>query len=206
MDSNKKLKIIGEGEWLYYAYSAAIEYNRWNTIELFDIIKINEYSYDLSGFNIPEENVDYFLAIDGSIFGTVREKHLSILVSKGFNFISIMPSHMSSIMKNMNCLIASFVNINNFNFRIQFNTFIGPYCNLPSSFSTGRSVTIGPYTDIQPGVSIGKNVTLIGVKKISSNISIGEYTKVDNIEIINKVIKPLTSHTHLFPRSVNIKN
>jgi acetyltransferase-like isoleucine patch superfamily enzyme len=206
MTDNKILKILGEGAWLNYAYSAAHEYGRWDQIELVALKKIDDYSYDLTELSVPEELVDYFIAIDGRMYGTVREKLLADLISRGFKIVSIIPSDMLSLVNSINCLISCNSKIHTPNFKIQFNTFIGPFVSISSGLSTGRSVTIGPYTEIDSGVKIGKNVTINGLNKISEDILIGEYSRIETLHSVIRPIEPFNSFIKLFPGRVSIKN
>jgi acetyltransferase-like isoleucine patch superfamily enzyme len=203
--NNKILKILGFGEWLDYAFITASNLVYWEEILTIRLNKINSYTYDLSSFIEPEPNCQYFLALDGSAFGTVREKHLSDLISRGFDFISLIPESSNKNINSINCLVSSGVNINTESVKIQFNTFIGPNSIISSGFSAGRSVTIDPGTIVLDGVRIGKNVTLQNVAKVFSSVNIGEYSLIQTLKEIKQNLKGNMMYSETFDGVVSIK-
>jgi acetyltransferase-like isoleucine patch superfamily enzyme len=205
MKNFNTLQILGFGAWLDYATFTARDLGYWEKIESIGLKKINSYTFDISDFVTPESGNDYFLAIDGAAYGTVREKHLSDLILRGFNFVSLIPEGKSKNISAINCLISSGVKINYETVKIQFNTLIGPNTVISSKFSAGRSVTIDPNTLILEEVRLGKNVTIQNVSKILNNITVEEYSLVQTLKEIKSNITAHSIYSETFEKVVRIK-
>ena len=201
MSTKNKLHILGCGEWLGYAQAAAQELNRWESFDVTVLEKINDYSYDLQDFQVQDPNSEYFLALGDDAFGTVREKHLSDLVSRGLRFTSLMPEHYG---RKINCLISPGVIITNDNLSIGFNTFIGPNSIIGNNNILGRSVTIGANAILQENIVIEKNVSLANGTQVSSDVNIVNYVSIQKkMEITVSISKKIIC-SNLFERSVCI--
>jgi acetyltransferase-like isoleucine patch superfamily enzyme len=203
MSTKNKLHILGYGEWLGYAQTAAQELNRWESFDVTVLEKINDYSYDLQDFQVQDPNSEYFLALGGDAFGTVREKHLSDLVSKGFQFASLMPERYG---RKINCLISSGVIISNNQLSIGFNAFIGPNSIIGSNLNLGRSSTIGANSHLLENVIIAKNVTLSSNIAIRPNLSVGAYVSLESKTTVEDSVKSGTLNSHLFNRPIYISS
>jgi acetyltransferase-like isoleucine patch superfamily enzyme len=203
MSTKNKLHILGYGEWLGYAYTAAQELNRWESVDVTVLKQINDYSYDLQDFQVQDTNSEYFLALGGDAFGTVREKHLSDLVSRGFQFASLMPE---SLGKKINSLISSGVIISNNQLSIGFNAFIGPNSIVGNNLNLGRSSTIGANSYLLQNITVGKNVSLSNNITINPNLSVGTYVSVEKKVVISENLKSGYLNSELFDRVINIRD
>jgi acetyltransferase-like isoleucine patch superfamily enzyme len=203
MSTKNKLHILGYGEWLGYAHSAAQELNRWNSVDVTVLKKLNDYSYDLEDYQEPEASAEYFLALGGDAFGTVREKHLSDLVSMGFQFASLIPE---SFGKKINCLIASGAIISSNQLSISFNAFIGPNSIIGGNLNLGRSSTIGANSYIRENITVAKNVSLSNNVIINPNLSIGAYVSIEKNSVIKDNLKSGHLNSELFDRTINIRD
>jgi acetyltransferase-like isoleucine patch superfamily enzyme len=201
MSTKNRLHILGYGEWLGYAQCAAQQLGRWSSIETTVLQKINEYSYDIEKFESQEEGVEYFLALAGDAFGTVREKHLSDLASRGLQFASLIPDEFG---KKINSLISSGVMIANNQMAIGFNAFIGPNVLIGKDVTFGRSSTVGANSQIQQDVRVGKNVTLADGVEVLCGTTILNYASIERKQMLEGAIKSGVISSKIFDRIVRI--
>lgn len=201
MSIKNKLHILGYGEWLGYAQVTALELGRWSEVVVTEISRMNDYTYDLNSYQKGEDGVEYFLALNGDAFGTVREQHLSILVSRGLNIASLLPDEWP---KKINSLISPGAIVPEKGVKISFNVFVGPNAILAGNASIGRSSTIGSSTLIANNVDVGKNVSIACNVHICSGVSIGAYSSLECKNTFKNTIKNGYIESYLFDRPVII--
>jgi acetyltransferase-like isoleucine patch superfamily enzyme len=210
MSTNNKLIIIGEGEWLYFAYDAAIKLDLWINIEIISLQKIGAYTYDIKEkITEPLKEVDYFLAVDGDHFGTIRESMLTYLKSIGCTIVSLVKNEHKAYFKlNLNSLIhpSAIVGISNKGWG--YNIFVGPNAYIASNVSISKTVTLGANVNILDGVDLMKNTTINRNVTVDTMCILKEYTGLQKSTLTKIGASQKSSYyiSDLFQREVVFNN
>jgi hypothetical protein len=202
-----KLIIIGEGEWLDIAYDAAARLDRWSKIDLLVLERTGPYSYDIERkLGEVEKNTEYFLALDGGHFGTIRESILSYIMQKGFSVTAIMSErHVGLFKMKVNSLIHPLAIISEKNKNWGFNVLIGPNVYIGPNVNISRAITIGNRSEIHSGVGLGKNVSLGKDVNVCEGVVVKDFSSFvcrNPIEVNSILVNKSTYSSDLFVRPV----
>lgn len=197
----KNITIVGDGYWLDVAVWAAKSYGLWNNVNAVKINKVGLYEYDMYGFSSPDKNTEYFLAIDGLSFGTVREYYMLDMMRKGYVMTSILKDGDNRFFKSRtNCLVSPGSIIYGDNSALDFNVLIGPDVKIHDGFRSGRSLTIEGSSIISNNVNLGRNVSLRQVSKVKAQVNVCPYC---SFECLDELEASYSKPTILTPRFKN---
>lgn len=211
MSMQNKLIIVGEGEWLDIAYDAATRLGRWSQIDLLVLERTGPYSFDIElKLGEVEKDAEYFLALDGDHFGTIRESILSHMMQKGCSIASLVPETCIKLFKmNANCLIHPAAIVSQQNSGWSYNVFIGPNAYVASGVSIARTVTISRYSEIHAKATVSKNVSFNSKVIVPTAMTLKPFSSVDCHHESETILTPKgTSYyrSDLFPRQVTFSD
>jgi acetyltransferase-like isoleucine patch superfamily enzyme len=211
MSMQNKLIIVGEGEWLDIAHDAATRLGRWAQIDLLVLERTGPYSFDIE-LKLGEviNGAEYFLALDGDHFGTIRESILSHMMQKGCSIASLVPDQCAKLFKmNANCMIHPTAIVSLQNSGWGYNVFIGPNAYVGAGVSIARTVTISSNSEIHTKAAIGKNVSLNSKVIVASSVGVKSFSSVDcHHEPETRLTPKSISYykSDLFPRQVSFSD
>jgi len=181
MSMQNKLIIVGEGEWLDIAHDAATRLGRWAQIDLIVLERTGPYSFDIE-LKLGEvvNGAEYFLALNGDHFGTIRESILSHMMQKGCSVTSLVSQQYAKLFKmNANCMIHPAAIVSPQNSGWGYNVFIGPGAYVGAHVSIARTVTVSRNSEIYSKAIISKNVSLNSTVVVPTTVSLKSFTSFD---------------------------
>ncbi len=178
---SNKLIIVGEGEWLDIAFDSALQSYEKHELSILALAKTGPYMYDLeTKLTSIETGAEYFLAIDGDHFGTIRESLLSYMMQIGCSIASLVPdTHLGLFKMKQNCLIHPSATVSIRNSGWGFNVLVGPNAYIGPNVKLGRTVTISGNSKICSASSIGKNVSLNSQTTVEIGATIHPFSSID---------------------------
>lgn len=206
-----KLIIVGEGEWLDIAHDAAIRLGRWTQIDLIVLGRTGPYSFDIE-LKLGEvvNEAEYFLALDGDHFGTIRESILSNMMQKGCSIATLVPEACMKLFKmNANCMIHPTAIVSFQNSGWGYNVFIGSNAYVGAGVSIARTVTISSNSEVHTKAAIGKNVSLNSKVIVQSSVSVKPFSSIDCHHEPETMLTPKNISYYksdLFPRQVTFSD
>jgi acetyltransferase-like isoleucine patch superfamily enzyme len=181
MFMRNKLFIIGNDEWLDIAHDTAIRINQWTEINQIVLDRTGPYSFDIE-MKLSEavNGAEYFLAMNGDHFGTIRESMLSFMMEKGCSITSLVPKQYLNLFKmKSNCLLHPSATVSSQNSAWGYNVFIGPNACIGANVSIARTVTVSRNSEINSRAIIGKNVSFSSKVVVPYGLEIKPFTSID---------------------------